>query len=63
MLGGLCYALGAVFNQTAWPILWPGVIQAHELFHLFVIAGVGFHWYFFWSLAEQPMTGEAAARY
>ena len=37
--GGCFYSVGAVINVIHWPSLWPGVFGAHELFHLFVIAG------------------------
>jgi len=29
-----------------WPALWPGVFGAHELFHLFVLAGSLAHYLF-----------------
>ena len=38
-LGGVLYSVGAMFNLLHWPVLWPGVFAAHELFHLFVMAG------------------------
>ena len=37
--GGLWYSVGAVLNLLRWPVLWPGHFGAHELFHLFVLAG------------------------
>ena len=37
--GGLSYSVGAVLNLLRWPVLWPGLFGAHELFHLFVLAG------------------------
>ncbi len=37
--GGVAYSVGAVINLLEWPNLWPVVFGAHELFHLFVIAG------------------------
>lgn len=37
--GGLFYSAGAVLNMLRWPVLLPGVFGAHELFHLFVLAG------------------------
>lgn len=43
LLGGLLYTVGAVLNHLHWPILWPGVFSAHELWHLFVIAGSASH--------------------
>jgi hemolysin III len=45
-LGGMFYSIGAVFNVVKWPVLSPGVFAAHELFHLFVIAGSACHVYF-----------------
>ena len=33
------YSVGAVLNLLRWPALWPGLFGAHELFHLFVLAG------------------------
>jgi hemolysin III len=45
-LGGLFYSVGALFNLLRWPVLSPGVFGAHELFHLFVIAGSACHVYF-----------------
>lgn len=44
--GGLFYSVGAVLNLLRWPTLWPGVFRAHELFHLFVIAGTLAHYWF-----------------
>jgi len=44
--GGVLYSLGAIFNLLRGPVLWPGVFQAHELFHLFVVAGSMCHFYF-----------------
>jgi len=44
--GGISYSVGAVLNLIDWPILWPGVFQAHELFHLFVMAGSLAHFWF-----------------
>jgi hemolysin III len=42
-LGGVFYSVGAVVNLTNWPVLKPGVVGAHELFHLLVIAGSACH--------------------
>ena len=38
-LGGVFYSVGAVLNLARWPVLFPGVFAAHELFHFLVIAG------------------------
>jgi hemolysin III len=44
--GGVLYSLGAVINLVRTPVLWPGVFEAHELFHVFVVAGSLCHFYF-----------------
>ena len=44
--GGLCYTVGAVCESLRWPDPWPGVFGHHELFHLWVMAGAAFHYYF-----------------
>jgi channel protein (hemolysin III family) len=44
--GGIAYTLGAVFEFARWPNPIAGVVHAHEIFHLFVIAGVTLHWLF-----------------
>jgi hemolysin III len=44
--GGMLYSLGAVFNLLHMPVLWPGVFQSHELFHVFVVAGSLLHFHF-----------------
>jgi len=44
--GGLCYTIGAVLEALRWPNPWPGVFGHHEIFHLWVMAGAAFHYYF-----------------
>jgi hemolysin III len=44
--GGMFYSAGAVINLARWPVLFPGVFAAHELFHFFVIAGSICHVHF-----------------
>jgi hemolysin III len=44
--GGLFYTIGAVFNVLHWPVLLPGIFGAHELFHMFVLAGSSAHYGF-----------------
>jgi hemolysin III len=43
LLGGLFYTVGALLNVLRWPVLWPGVVGPHEVFHLFVLAGSTAH--------------------
>jgi len=54
LLGGLAYSAGAVAEFLGWPVLVPGVIHAHEVFHVAVLTGACFHWWFVWQFA----TGE-----
>ncbi len=49
-LGGLCYSVGAVINLGGWPNPWPHVFGFHELFHLWVMAGSAFHYWFTWAV-------------
>ena len=32
-------------------IVIPGVVHPHEIFHLMVLVGALFHWYFVWHIA------------
>ena len=42
-VGGVLYSVGAVINLAGWPVLMPGLLGAHDLFHFFVIAGSACH--------------------
>jgi hemolysin III len=42
--GGVFYSIGALLNILDWPALWPGVFNAHDLFHFFVLAGSMSHY-------------------
>ena len=57
--GGLLYSLGAVFNLLHAPVLWPGVFQSHELFHVFVVAGSLAHFYFMLSVVGPSELGSS----
>ena len=46
VVGGLSYSVGAVLNLLHWPVLLPGIFGAHELFHMFVLAGSLAHYWF-----------------
>jgi channel protein (hemolysin III family) len=49
--GGLSYTLGAVSEFLRWPVLIEGVFGPHEIFHVAVLAGIGYHWRFVRSFA------------
>ncbi|OQW49137.1 MAG: hypothetical protein A4S09_03480 [Proteobacteria bacterium SG_bin7] len=55
ILGGLFYSIGAVIDFIKTPVLWPGVLNAHELFHVFVIFGAIAHWRFIYHWANYPL--------
>lgn len=46
VFGGILYSVGALLNVLHWPVLWPGVFHAHELFHVFVMGGSLAHFWF-----------------
>lgn len=50
--GGLAYTAGAVTDHFGWPVLLPGVVGPHELFHFAVLAGIAFHWAFIRRIAS-----------
>jgi len=41
--GGIVYSVGCVIFATDRPHLWPGKFSAHDLWHLFVLAGSACH--------------------
>ena len=59
VVGGLVYTAGAVVEWWEPADLVPGVIRAHEVFHVAVLAGLGLHWWFVWSIADQRVAGDS----
>jgi channel protein (hemolysin III family) len=53
-IGGLAYSLGAVLEFARWPVLIPGIIGPHEIFHIFVLLGALSHWMFIYKNAHRP---------
>jgi channel protein (hemolysin III family) len=49
--GAVAYSLGAVLEFLRRPVLLPGVVGPHEVFHLAVLVGISCHWYFVARLA------------
>lgn len=43
LAGGLFYTIGAACELARWPVLIPGVIGWHEVFHVFDVLGTTFH--------------------
>lgn len=50
--GALAYTAGATIDFLKWPVVVPGVVGPHELFHLFVLAGVTCHFVYVWRLGK-----------
>ncbi len=44
--GALAYTAGAVVEFARWPVLLPGIVEPHEIFHLAVLAGISCIWVF-----------------
>lgn len=62
LLGGVAYSIGAVLDLFEWPVVINGVIHPHEVFHLFVIAGLSFHWAFNYAIADGRMAPSSRDR-
>jgi channel protein (hemolysin III family) len=52
VLAGIAYSVGAVVLVLNSPVLIPGVIGPHELWHLLVLTGLGLHWSFVFKFAS-----------
>ena len=52
LLGGIAYSAGAVMEFIKWPVVIPGVIHAHDVFHVAVLAGAAFHFAFVWRIVS-----------
>jgi len=42
--GAIAYTSGAVLDFLKMPVVIEGVIGPHEIFHILVLFGIGFHW-------------------
>lgn len=49
--GGVAYTLGVALLSLNWPVLIPGVVGPHELWHIAVIIGLSLHWSFVFQFA------------
>lgn len=53
--GALVFSLGAVVFATEWPVVWPGIIEGHEVFHVLVLIGEAFHFHFVHQYCTYPI--------
>lgn len=44
--GAVFYSVGAVIDLIKEPIVIPGVLGPHEIFHIAVLLGIAYHWKF-----------------
>lgn len=54
---GLCYTVGGLLEFLRAPTLLPGVLGPHELLHLGVMAGIGFHFWFLFRVLDKVLSG------
>lgn len=52
--GAVVFSLAAVVFATKWPVLWPGVIEGHEVFHVLVLLGEALHLRFVYLYCTSP---------
>lgn len=52
--GAAVLTIGAVVFATEYPVLWKGVIEGHELFHLIVLIGTTLHFLFILQYCTVP---------
>ena len=61
LFGAVAYTAGALADFTHWPAPISPVIGSHELFHVAVLAGIGFHWKFVRAFASGKVPGARVA--
>jgi channel protein (hemolysin III family) len=62
LLGGVVYTIGALIQVARQPVIIPGVIGPHELFHLAVIGGALLHWKFIYQFADGQLPAVVSER-
>src|ERR1051326_1334550 len=58
LIGGICYSIGSITEYFGWPVIIPKVVEAHEVFHLWVLAGAACHYRFVWQFADGKVHGK-----
>jgi hypothetical protein len=53
--GGVLYSIGAIVDFANWPVLIPGFVGPHEIFHFFIIAAAASHWRFVYRWCDHPV--------
>jgi hypothetical protein len=57
--GGVAYSMGAFTGYMGWLTVIPGVVDAHEIWHLAVLAGALLHWWFVWIVVGEDVADAA----
>lgn len=52
--GSAAFTVGAGVFAAQWPVLWRGVLEAHELFHVLVLAGAALFFTFVYRFCTHP---------
>lgn len=60
--GGVAYTVGACIEFAHQPVVIPGVVGPHELFHVAVLVGMGLFWCYVHSIADGSMPQFKSAR-
>ena len=58
-LGGVAYSFGAIVDFWVAPVVIAGVINPHEVFHIFVLLAALIHWKFVWTIARYDSEASA----
>ena len=58
IVGGLAYTIGAIIQFMQWPGLIPGIIEHHEIFHIFVLIGAYYHWRCVYEISKYPISSK-----
>ena len=56
--GGIAYTIGGLLETLHWPIVIPGAVQWHEMFHVAVLIGLSCHWAFAYTIADGHIAQE-----
>ena len=51
--GGVAYSIGGAMDFLNGPVLVPGVVRGHEVFHVAVLIGALLHYVFIWRIVAE----------
>lgn len=59
--GGAAYSIGAFMEYMRWLVVIRGVVHAHEIWHVMVLAGASLHWWFVWNVVGDDIGADPAS--